>query len=201
MKVRVHLNLANPARAENVVKVKTDKGSWLTVAYATQMILKDCYPVVEALAQERIRTGASKKVPHAYIEGELVHFVGRLRPLAPKKTVDLARPFLKSMPEFEDVVQEMLETSEPINYNPRVARCFYLDEAGEKKQKFVSCPEMLVLGWSFRALSPQLVKMSKNDLCEKDDVLLTSLFERSVISRGHGTTSEIVDGIRRKNKP
>jgi len=26
MKVRVHLNLANPARAENVVKVKTDTG-------------------------------------------------------------------------------------------------------------------------------------------------------------------------------
>jgi hypothetical protein len=61
LRVRVHLNLANPELAENVVRVKAPSGAWITVAYATELALENCIPVVDHRAQERIRQGASKK--------------------------------------------------------------------------------------------------------------------------------------------
>lgn len=35
LRVRIHLNLANPELAENAVRVQSPSGNWSTVAYAT----------------------------------------------------------------------------------------------------------------------------------------------------------------------
>lgn len=197
LRVRIHLNLANPAQAENVVKVKLPGGTWSTVAYAKELLLQNCLPHVDPSAKERIRAGESRKVPHAYIEGDLVHFSGRLRALAPKRALDLARPHLVASPDFSRQAEEFLKDPVRINYNPRFARCFYKDAPTRDQvtDRFVCCDSMLVLGWSFMGRGVELAPLLPTDRCRPEDLAKASPSERSVLRRGHETTAQQVARI------
>lgn len=191
LRVRVHLNLANPAQAENVVKVRLPTGTWSTVAYAKELLLENCIPVVDLPAQERVRSGHSRKVPHAYIEADLVHFSGRLRPLAPKRAKELARPHLIQVQDFHAIAAPFLTDPARINYNPRFARCFYLDAPDRAlvSERFVASGSMLAIGWSFMARAVQSAPLLPSDRCDKNDLLLASSSEKSVLRRGHEATT------------
>ena len=191
LRVRVHLNLANPVQAENVVKVLLPSGTWSTVAYAKELLLANCVPVVDQSAQGRVRQGRSRKVPHAYIEADLVHFSGRLLPLAPKRAKEIAQPHLVQAQDFQDVAAPFLENPVRVNYNPRFARCFYLDapDRAQVTDRFLASESMLVLGWSFMAKKVQSEPLLPADRCADRDLLLASSSEKSVLRRGHETTS------------
>lgn len=203
LRVRIHLNLAKPELAENVVKVKLPGGTWSTVAYAKELLLENCVPFVDPLAQERIRAGSSRKVPHAYIEGDLVHFSGRVRNLAPKRALALARPHLICRDDFEHRAANFLNDPIRINYNPRFARCFYKDAPtrDQVSDRFVSCDSMMVVGWSFMARAVTLTPLLASDRCSPEDLAKASSSERSVLRRGHDTTAQRVARILPQPRP
>lgn len=191
MRVRVHLNLGHPELAENVVRIKAASGAWITVAYATELVLENCIPVVNHQAQERIRQGASKKTPHAFIEGDLAHFKGRLREKAPPHLVKKALPGLIQQAGFTAAAAR--EDKVAINYNPRFASCFYLDNADKSQisQKFEACPEMVVVGWNFGARAPNYSPILDTDRCDPASTKKSSFSELLAIRKGRRTTEEL----------
>lgn len=190
MRVRIHLNLAKPDQAENAVRVLTGKGTWSTVAYATELVLENCIPVVNPQSQEKIEHGKSRKVPHAFIEGDLVHFKGRLRKLATEKAKKQAEGRLVEDPAFSSLARNAAQMGQAVNYNPRFAKCFYMDKPSrdEVDSRFISCSSMVVVGWKFWAIDPLVSMMLAEDFCQPQALLLASTSEKSVLRRGHEQT-------------
>lgn len=83
MRVQIHLNLAKPQLAETVVRIQSESGAWIGVAYATRLHLNNVVPVINSAAQHNIAKGSSKKTPHAFLEGDLIHFEGNKHVSAP----------------------------------------------------------------------------------------------------------------------
>lgn len=189
LRVRVHLNLNHPELAENAVRIQSRSGAWITVAYATELALENCVPVVDAAAQERVRTGASKKTPHAFIEGNLVHFKGRERPAAPPLLAQKARRFLISNP----VAAPKDAAASAINYNPRFAACFYEDkpEKAGIDQKLESATKITAVGWNFRAEGAVFSPLLPGHRCNASTTKKPSFFELAAIRKGLKATSEL----------
>lgn len=191
LRVRIHLNLAKPERAESAVKIQSPKsGAWITVGYATQMLLEQCEPVVDLASQDKIEKGSTRKVPHAFIEGSLVHFLGRIRTKAPSDLVDLARPHLVKHPSFLSRCQEIQEQDLPVNYNPRFARCFYRHRPDRSaiSERFERCQAMAVVGWNHWAENARWSPLDAADRCEPEALSKTKLSEVLAIRRGRATT-------------
>lgn len=199
LRVRIHLNLAKPDLAENAVRVQTAPGSWSTVAYASELVLENCVPVINSASQQKIEQGKSRKVPHAYLEGDLVHFKGRLRKLATAKAKQAAEGKLVEDPGFARTAAILASSGAPVNYNPRFAKCFYIDRSHRDhiEDKFVSCPRLAVVGWKFFAQDPITEKMLPQDFCQPQALALASAFEKSVLRRGHEKTSAHLNDLLR----
>lgn len=199
LRVRIHLNLARPDLAENAVRVQTAFGSWSTVAYANELVLENCVPVINTASQQKIEQGKSRKVPHAYLEGDLVHFKGRLRNLATSRAKALAEGKLVQDPGFNATAATLASQGQPINYNPRFAKCFYIDRQcrNEIQDRFVSCPRLAVVGWKFFAQDPLTSPMLPQDYCHPQALSLASSSEKSVLRRGHKKTSSHLSSLLR----
>lgn len=193
MRVRIHLNLAKPELAENAVRIQGPSGAWITVGYSTQLVLQNCVPVVDSVAQEKVRDGKTRKVPHAFIEGDLVHFKGRPRLKAPPALAAKAKPFLAESAEFGARHAFASSQGRKINYNPRFASCFYGDapSKAEVSEKFLGSDEMVVVGWAFGALAPRFAPMTPGDRCAPSALAKTSLSEKLGIARGRETTARM----------
>lgn len=194
LRARIHLNLAKPERAENAVKVQSPHtGAWITVGYATQLLLEQCVPAVDLAAQEKIRQGSTRKVPHAFIEGNLVHFHGRLRTKAPKDLLDTVKEHLVDHPSFLSRCQSIQAQDLPINYNPRFARCFYRHQADRAtiSQRFERCQAMAVVGWNHWVEKAQWSPLTQEDRCEPEALSKTKLSETLAIRRGRATTQTL----------
>jgi len=190
MKVRIHLNLAKPERAETSVKIQSESGAWITVAYATELRLIDCKPVVNVGTQKRVERGEHHKTPHAFLEGTLAHFKGRVRSKAPDKLIKKAVPWL-----IEKPLSYKPEEFQKINYNPRFASCFYLD-TGDKKtinEKFIACDRLNVIGWSFQGKGVQKTVIEPSEFCTPDALSLTTDTERKAMKQGIARTEKLID--------
>jgi hypothetical protein len=151
------------------------------------MVLENCVPVVDAKAQERIRQGVSRKVPHAFIEGDLVHFRGRTRALAPANAAQAALPHLVASKKFASRANAAISQGERINYNPRFARCFYKDCADRSliQERLMSCGSLVVVGWKFWSSDGAYAPMVATDYCQPQDLAKAAASERSILRRGH----------------
>lgn len=190
--VQIHLNLAQPGLAENVVRVQSQSGAWVGVAYATELVLSHVHPVVDQRARLRIEHGEGKKTPHAFLQGTLLHFKGRLREKAPLDLQEQVQPFLTPSPDFEALYQESVASGQAINYNPRFATCFYQDQPDKSSitQQFERAETLMVLGWQCVALQGQFSPLLPENRCHATALERTSLFEKLAIQRGKKTTQE-----------
>lgn len=193
LRVRIHLNLANPELAESVIRVQSHTGAWVSVAYAKELMLENAVPVVDLDAQRKISQGASKKTPHAFVEGDLAHFVGRLREKAPLALLRKVAPQLVNGKGFERHWQTSIEQGQQINYNPRFATCFYLDHPfkGQIQDKLVACQRLAVVGWKFLATGIQSVPMAPGERMAPERLERTSIMERQALARGRKTTEQL----------
>lgn len=189
MRVQIHLNLAKPQLAETVVRIQSESGAWIGVAYATRLHLNNVVPVINSAAQHNIAKGSSKKTPHAFLEGDLIHFEGRLRNKAPETVKNKFQPPVCN--DFE-TFKAAYATMDPINYNPRFADCFYKNEQQKSNitQEFVSCSDLIVVGWGFFAENAQYKPMQTHSYCHALDH--TSLFEKIANQRGQKQTQELL---------
>jgi hypothetical protein len=194
LRVRIHLNLAKPELAESAVRIQSPSGAWVTVGYATELALANCKPVVDLKAQSVISQGAAKKTPHAFIEGDLVHFRGREREQAPPALRAQARPFLKASTRFSSLRTQADNEQAAINYNPRFASCFYCD-APDRTQihdKFVASNALVAMGWKFLAIGPQVAPLLDADRCAPEALAKASIFEHLALRRGRQTTERLM---------
>lgn len=193
VRVRIHLNLAQPERAECAVKVQSPRGGWITVGYSTHLRLENCQPVVDLQRQQVISRGEGKKTPHAFIEGDLVAFQGRVRPVAPQDLVRASGIMALGPPGAAN------DVGQPINYNPRFARCFYLDQPSKDlvSERLVSCGAMDVVGWSFLARDIRAAPLQPSDMCPGHALQMASKFEKQAISAGIATTRKMLPAIGR----
>lgn len=188
MRVQIHLNLGQPQLAENVVRVQSPSGAWIGVAYATQLILHDVVPHVDKTVQQSVADGLQKKIPHAFLEGKLLHFVGRMRERAPTNLI-LDRP---RQDGFVNRVLQAQHAGIEINYNPRVATCFY-QAADTPTEKFIQCDSLVVSGWNFYALGAQLQPLAGHEYVNKRAG--TSAFEKLAVARGRKTSEGLLSDI------
>lgn len=199
MRVRIHLNLAAPHAAESVIKAQSSSGRWVTVAYGDGIQMEDVRPVVNLQIQERVRAGRIGKVPHAFLEGNLVSFRGRLRELAPASLKTAAARHLsprqgeRRPPVHAAAVNLHPQTpppGQPIGYNPRFARCFYAKAAAREQidREFVHARRVTVTGWTFAAHGGRFRPLSPQDRCAPADMEKTSAFERQALRQGEAVT-------------
>lgn len=200
MRVRIHLNLAKPELAETAVRIQAPSGAWSTVGYATELILENCRPVVDLAAQNKISQGSTRKVPHAFIEGDLVHFKGRARSKAPPALLKCAKPHMTRNASFQEEADRARSLGTQVNYNPRFAKCFYQDHADKSliNQKFIECDKMIVMGWSFLANRCKFAPIASSDRCQPAALEKTSLSEKIGIRRGRETTQRLVSALSMK---
>lgn len=198
VRVQIHLNLAEPKEAENVVRVRSTSGAWVGVAYAKDIVLANVVPVVDPVLQKRIENGDLHKVPHAFLEGDLVHFRGRWRELAPSALKEQVRKAFVPVEGFELLAQEILEQGQPVNYNPRFASCFFADHPNRATidQKLVDAEQVLAVGWQFIAKAPTLQPMVRADFCRPDALAKTTEFERQAIGRGRRSSLQLLRELR-----
>ena len=195
LRVQIHLNLGHPELAETVVRVQSRSGAWVGVAYATEVVLSDVHPVVHAPSQQKIAEGSGKKTPHAFLEGTLVHFEGRLRDKAPPKLLQQARGHLKACSDFNALRDQAQRTDVRVNYNPRFATCFYQDQPTKTQiaDRVVGCAHVVALGWRFWAIDPKLAPLTASDRCAPDAVVRASVFERRALAQGRATTEKLLN--------
>jgi hypothetical protein len=124
-----------------------------------------------------------------------------MRDKAPPRLVNKARPGLVSQPDF--AASNAQPGKVAINYNPRFASCFYLD-APDKSQvdkKFDSCPDMVIVGWSFQAIAPRFSPLLDADRCDPTTTQKPSFFELLAIRKGRQTTQTLVQSPRTSRAP
>lgn len=204
MRVRIHLNLGAPAKAESAVKVQTPRRGWVTVAYAQQITLAQAEPMVDHDLRERVRLGEIKKVPHAFIEGELVSFQGRWRPKAPPglqaALVAYRQPGIATH-------QEQPLNRRQVGYNPRVATCFYasvLDHDPAKiTEQFLKADRLEAIGWGFYAIGGTFRELALCDRCAPEDLNRTSTFEKGALVQGWAMTQHLMSAtiVSRRHRP
>lgn len=187
MRVQIHLNLAQPQLAENVVRVQSSRGTWIGVAYATQLVMRNVVPVVDLNAQQAVADGLQKKTPHAFLEGDLVHFVGRMREKAPKYLSEL---FVA--PVMDDFNERIGSCTTLVNYNPRFAQCFYR-QSPSVEDKFICAQELVVSGWNFYTQGNTFEPMTHDDYVHKLE--RTSVFEKVAIARGRKTSEALMNSL------
>lgn len=187
MRVQIHLNLAQPQQAENVVRIQSARGSWVGVAYATHLVLENVVPVVDIHAQQAVADGLQKKTPHAFLEGDLIHCVGRIRDKAPSHLKDVF-----SMPVVDDFPHYVSLHGDQVNYNPRFATCFFR-KADVVTDKFVRADTLVVVGWNFYTQGNTFEPMSVHDYVHKHDG--TSLFEKIAMARGRKTSETLLNSF------
>lgn len=187
MRVQIHLNLAQPQQAENVVRVQTSRGNWVAVAYATHLIMRNVVPVVDNHVQQAVADGLQKKTPHAFLEGDLIHCVGRLRDKAPQV---LKNGF--SMPTVNDFHHYVSQSHEQVNYNPRFATCFFR-KSEIVTEKFIFADTLTVVGWNFYTQGNTFEAMTGMDYVHKHDG--TSVFEKIAMARGRKMSEELLNRL------
>jgi hypothetical protein len=191
MRARIHLNLAEPKLAESAVKIQSPGGGWVTVAYAQEVLLDQAEPVVDHALREQVRLGNIKKVPHAFIEGELVAFRGRWRDKAP--------PGLKArvagLQVKESLSNDRAERRQ-VGYNPRVAACFYATvpdhDPAKLTERFVRAARLQAVGWGFFAEGGTFAPLAPADRCAPADLRRTSAFEKEALAQGWDTTLKLM---------
>lgn len=193
MRVQIHLNLAQPHLAENVVRIQSQRGAWIGVAYATQLVLKNVVPVVDIHAQQAVADGLQKKTPHAFLEGDLIHCVGRIREKAPSLLKEVF-----SMPVADDFSHYVSLQDNQVNYNPRFAQCFYRKDQ-VVTEKFVRADTLVVVGWNFYTQGNTFEPMSVHDYVHKHDG--TSLFEKIAMARGRKTSETLLNSFELTQPP
>lgn len=195
MRVQIHLNLAHPQLAENVVRIQSNRGTWVGVAYATQLVLENVVPVVDLYAQQAVADGLQKKTPHAFLEGNLIHCVGRIRDKAPQTLKDMF-----SMPVVDDFhhYDYVLQSGDHVNYNPRFAQCFYRKD-DVVTEKFIHADMLTVVGWNFYAHGNTFEPMGFNDYVHKQEG--TSLFEKVSMARGRKMSEDLLHRLELTSPP
>lgn len=193
MRVQIHLNLAQPQLAENVVRIQSPRGHWVGVAYATQLLLRNVVPIVDGHAQQAVANGLQKKTPHAFLEGDLIHCVGRIREKAPQALKDVF-----SMPCVHDFHHHMLQPHEQVNYNPRFATCFFR-KADVVTEKFIHAHTLTVVGWNFYTQGNIFEAMTGVDYVHKQDG--TSLFEKISMMRGRKMSENLLNRLELTQPP
>ena len=203
LRVQIHLNLAEPKEAENVVRVRSASGAWVGVAYAKEILLANVTPVVDPVLQKRIENGDLHKVPHAFLEGDLVHFRGRWRDLAPSKLKENVHDVFTPDPGFEVAAKHVLEQGVPVNYNPRFASCFYADKPQRQDidQRFIGADRLLAVGWQFMAMGATLEPLTTADLSRQGALDKTTDFERQAIGRGRRSSLQLLRQLRSEASP
>ena len=203
IRVQIHLNLAEPKEAENVVRVRSASGAWVGVAYAKEIVLAHAVPVVDPVLQKRIENGDLHKVPHAFLEGELVHFKGRWRDLAPADLKQRVQAAFTTDPGFETTARQVLEQGLPVNYNPRFASCFYADKPQRQDidQRFIGADRLLAVGWQFMAMGATLEPLTTADLSRQGALDKTTDFERQAIGRGRRSSLQLLRQLRSEASP
>lgn len=204
LRVQIHLNLANPELAESVVRIKSQTGAWISVGYATEIVLGNAIPVIDEKARERISDGGGKKTPHAFIEGDLLHFKGRLRDKAPEHLKSIADPFFTASVSFGRWLDQAQKEDIKINYNPRFATCFYRDRTSKNdiNEEYLSANKLIAVGWLFLAQGASFSALPQSKKCDGSLLEHVSVFEKRALSLGRATTeallSEPVVSSRRK---
>ena len=194
-RIHIHLNLAKADRAHNTVKVyNPDTGRWPTVAYADALILKNVTPIVHDKIAMKIATGElAHKTPHAFLEADLVSWVGDFRKsgnyislkqdLFQSRVCEEGQPFDPFCVELSKLFNRAVE----VGYNPKTARCFYTkNNEGEALSKFLSAKELGVCGWFFSAKDEKSTALLPSDLVETPPE--KSSFERTEIPKGIKTS-------------
>lgn len=170
LRVRIHLNLARAAEAENTIKVKNPKtGRWPTIAYGRALILNDVRPIVHETTRARIASGQQiRKTPHAFLEGDLVAWNGRLR--AANDYDDLKSEIMKQHQELEDdsfrrALVQAFSAQTLIGFNPKMAKLFYVlgDRGRKPKFAFQGAGRLGVCGWSYAAIKPETIGLKRTD--------------------------------------
>lgn len=186
LRVRIHLNLGRPEQAENTIKVRSPKsGRWITLAYADQLRLKNVEPVVHLAAQKRIAKTGGRKSPHAFLEGDLISFQGRMREKRPRGFDALADDLLARMDRSRKLSTAFNTVA--INYNPRFANCFYADnqDKSEINERFVRADNLYAIGWRFCVEGGEFAPFEKGNRNKnyQKSLAQTSAFERRALEK------------------
>lgn len=188
LRVRIHLNLAQPDRAESSIKVQSENGGWITLAYGHDLIMENVVPVVHTATQKKIAETGGRKSPHAFLEGDLVSFAGRLRANTPAQMDKKKLILSKLKTDDRPSLTRDFNTAASINYNPRFASCFYQDQQNKDDidQKLISAKRLIVRGWTFRTIKPVFKAFEENDRVQdyKKSMAQSSEFERLALKRG-----------------
>jgi hypothetical protein len=196
MRVRIHLNLNNPERAESCIRVAKRSGrSWPCVGYAEFLVLENVRPVVDEAQRRRIaHVPGAKKLPCAYLEGNLVIFSGRLRE---KSDPRLAAELVKLQTDSEVLRRLLLEYPDAgtaLGFNPKTAACFYAQppKGAAPSRAFLSAPLLLAGHWRYMALEGSFRALSPAEL--ERDAKPASTFEQTAIAKGRTRTQAMLAG-------
>ncbi len=188
MRVRIHLNLARSENAETTIRMHNPKtGAWPTVGYAESIVLSNVTPVISDAIAHRIATGDLKhKTPHAFLEGDLVSWVGKVSNRT--ANVNLQNQIDQKRIETNmDVIQPFKSVFNQacfVGYNPKFASCFYRHQNDKQDivDRFISAQSLIACGWLFFANDAVFTTMKSGDYIVNQPQ--ASDFERSTIPKG-----------------
>lgn len=197
LRVRVHLNLAQADNARSTIQMLNEKtGRWIAVGYADGLLLKNVKTVVNEKTAKKIASGKQRtKSPHAFIEGDLISWVGELREKCPSNILltNLETFRVKTQTEqerFQESLKPVFNHNVQIGYNPKLAACFYKKPKTSKRPffKFLSANRVAVCGWSYAAFETRMQVLKERELIKKPAAKTD--FEKSEMAKGVKATKK-----------
>jgi hypothetical protein len=201
-RVKIHLNLRNPALAESSLKaIFTQNGQdhAVTVGYARQIVMRNVTPEVEDWKRDRIANDPTAfKTPCAYLTGELVAWSGRVRDLVPDKHHEL-RVAVAAL-QVEDTALDAdiinaLRVGDIVGFNPKKASVFYRQPApgAEIAESFQCAAGLVACHWRFMVLDGTFspVDATALETCPAPP----SGFENQAIPQGFATTRKRLEEV------
>lgn len=137
--------------------------------------------------------GREKKIPHAFLEGDLVHFEGRVR----DAVSPAARRLVDAFPRLSTAETLWIQAqgqAQRLNYNPRFASCFYVDapERSAITDRFIAARQLVIRGWACQALGPlETTPLLACDRMQPQALEQASAFELRAVRKGWEKTQDI----------
>ena len=196
-RVRINLRLVHTGRAENVLRVnKYDTAGNLVssppAAYAVYAILKNVVPVVQEEKRVRIASGASRKMPCAWLEGDLVAWNGRFQKAASTELRSVLRDLRRDdLMIYAGSYRREFSRTVMVGFNPKKLKGFYTNEG---RNIFEGAKMLYVCHWGYMAQGASLKPVTSADIVH--NAVPASSTELKDVPKGVERTRERLEYLR-----
>lgn len=156
-RVRIHLRLPQPHLGENVIRLQVGSNPsdirFPAVAYAAAVLLKNVVPVVNEELRQKIEKGEISKTPCAFLEGDLVAWMGRFREKAPPLHKAFLAASLNHALMQDALFRSLIGGEKCVGFNPKKMKFFYMvpPQGLPVCDIFKGAESLAVLHWHYSA--------------------------------------------------